>query len=169
MEPEFRRSPEYTNSPPKCTVPRSVQTSDPIRDRCYDSRIGSKDVRLDKWLQVARVFKTRTQATRACTLGRVSIDRQPAKPHRSLQIGDRLEIRFGDWTRILVVRELHDKPVAKALAREMYEDLSPPRPRLDLVDRIMREGAPQREPGTGRPTKRERRKIDQLRREGEGS
>ncbi|MEJ2083372.1 MAG: hypothetical protein P8Y94_14655, partial [Acidobacteriota bacterium] len=65
--------------------------------------------------------------------------------------------------------ELHDKPVSKAQAREMYEDLSPPRPRLDLIDRIMREGAPQREPGTGRPTKRERRKIDQLRREGEGS
>ncbi len=107
----------------------------------YHPNIGTQDVRLDKWLQVARVFKTRTQATRACNLGRVSIDGQASKPHRSVQPGDRLEIRFGDWTRILIVRELHDRPVSKARAREMYEDLSPPRPRLDPIDRIMREGA----------------------------
>lgn len=118
---------------------------------------------------MARVFKTRTQATRACTLGRVIIDGGSAKPHRSVQLGDRLEIRFGDWNRILIVRELHDKPVPKARAREMYEDLSPPRPRLDPIDRIMREGAPRREPGSGRPTKRERRRIDRLRGEEEES
>ncbi len=116
---------------------------------------------------MARVFKTRTQATHACTLGRVVIDRQAAKPHRTVQPGDRLEIRFGDWTRILIVREVYDKPVPKARAREMYEDLSAPRPRLDPIDRIMRQGAPKREPGSGRPTKRERRSLDRLRGEDE--
>ena len=119
-------------------------------------------VRLDKWLQVARVFKTRSQATRACTLNRVSVNGQKAKPHRILAPADRIEVEFGDWKRILVVRELRDRPVAKALARELYEDLSPPRQRLDSVDRIMREGTEKRDPGTGRPTKRDRRRIEDL-------
>ncbi len=119
-------------------------------------------VRLDKWLQVARVFKTRTQATRACSLGRVRVNEQTAKAHRDLLLEDRIEVKLGDWTRILVVKELRDKPVAKALARELYLDLSPPRRRLDPIDRIMQSGTEQREKGAGRPTKRDRREIDRL-------
>jgi len=119
-------------------------------------------VRLDKWLQVARVFKTRTHATHACSLGRVAVNEVQAKAHRLLAVGDRIEVRVGDWTRILVVRVLRDKPVAKAAARELYEDLTPPRPKLDPIDRIMREGSATREPGSGRPTKRERRDLDRL-------
>ena len=65
-------------------------------------------VRLDKWLQVARVFKTRSQATRACNLNRVRVNGMPAKAHRNLALEDRVEIELGDWTRILVVKELHD-------------------------------------------------------------
>jgi histidyl-tRNA synthetase len=66
------------------------------------------EVRLDKWLQVARMFKTRSQATAACTAGRVRVAGQPAKPHKRVEIGDRIEVGQGDWTRILVVRELLD-------------------------------------------------------------
>lgn len=120
------------------------------------------EVRLDKWLQVARVFKTRTQATRACNLGRVTVNGQEAKPHRHLLLEDRIEVRVEDWTRILVVRELRDKPVPKAAARELYLDLSPPRPRLDPIDRILLKGPETRDRGAGRPTKRERRDIDRL-------
>jgi len=119
-------------------------------------------VRLDKWLQVARVFKTRTQATRACSLGRVRVNGQTAKAHRDLLLEDKIEVRMGDWTRILVVKELRDKPVPKAVARELYLDLTPPRPRLDPIDRIMRSGTEHREKGSGRPTKRDRRQIDRL-------
>jgi ribosome-associated heat shock protein Hsp15 len=120
------------------------------------------NVRLDKWLQVARVFKTRTQATRACSLGRVRVNGQTAKAHRDLLLEDKIEVRMGDWTRILVVKELRDKPVPKAVARELYQDLTPPRPRLDPIDRIMRSGTEHREKGAGRPTKRDRRQIDRL-------
>ena len=121
-------------------------------------------VRLDKWLQIARVFKTRTQATRACGLGRVRVDGFAAKPHRPVKVGERIEVAFGDWTRILVVRQIRERPVAKDLARELYEDLSPPRPRLDPIDRVMRQGTAVREKGKGRPTKRERRGTDRLKR-----
>jgi ribosome-associated heat shock protein Hsp15 len=87
-------------------------------------------VRLDKWLQVARVFKTRTQATRACNLGRVRVNGQTVKPHRNLALDDHVEIEIGDWMRHLVVKELRDRPLPKAEASRVFEDLSPPRPRL---------------------------------------
>ena len=118
------------------------------------------DVRLDKWLDVACIFKTRSQASRACALNRVRINGQLAKSHRKLQLGDRLEVRIGDWTRILIVGELRDRSVSKAVARTLYEDLSPERPKLDLIDRLMRQPSAQREKGSGRPTKRERRRIE---------
>ena len=63
-------------------------------------------VRVDKWLHVARVFKTRTQATHACDLSRVRVNGVAVKPHRSLVIGDRVEAEVTpEWTRILVVRD----------------------------------------------------------------
>jgi ribosome-associated heat shock protein Hsp15 len=121
------------------------------------------EVRLDKWLQVARLFKTRSQATAACTAGRVRVAGQVAKPHRRVEIGDRIEVEKGDWTRVLVVQELRDRPVAKAAVAGLYEDLSPPRPEPDPMERLMRRKPAQREKGAGRPTKRERRQIDRLR------
>lgn len=121
-------------------------------------------MRLDKWLQVARVFKTRSQATRACNLSRVRVNGEIAKPHRLLAESDRVEVRLGDWTRVLVVRRLRDKPVAKAEAATLYEDHSPPRPPRDGIRALMRRPLIQRERGLGRPTKKERRKLEGLQR-----
>lgn len=122
-------------------------------------------VRLDKWLQVARVFKSRTQATHACELGRVKVNGQAAKPHRSLALGDRVEVEKGDWERILVVRELHDKPLPKTEAARLFEDLTPPRPELSELEKLLRRPPELRDRGTGRPTKRDRRLIEKLRSE----
>jgi ribosome-associated heat shock protein Hsp15 len=117
-------------------------------------------VRLDKWLQVARMYKTRTKATDACDLGRVKVNGQPAKPHRALAPGDRIELLQGDWERILIVKELRDKPVPKAEAVALYEDQSPPRPVLDPLERLMRRPPVLRDAGAGRPTKKERRDME---------
>jgi ribosome-associated heat shock protein Hsp15 len=111
-------------------------------------------------LQIARVAKTRTLATKLCDLGRVRANGTVAKPHRTVTLGDRLEIESGDWTRILVVRELHEKPLAKAQAARLYEDLSPPRPALDPLARALRRPPVLRAAGSGRPTKRERRQLE---------
>ena len=62
-------------------------------------------VRLDKWLQVARVFKTRTQATRACNLGRVRVNGQVVKPHRNLALEDEVEIEIRDWNQLHAISE----------------------------------------------------------------
>lgn len=117
-------------------------------------------VRLDKWLQVARMFKTRSQATHACELGRVRVNGQPAKAHRQLAVGDRVELTQSDWERVLVVRELRDRPVPKAEAALLYEDQSPPRPAPDPLERLLRRAPVQRDRGAGRPTKKERRSIE---------
>jgi ribosome-associated heat shock protein Hsp15 len=117
-------------------------------------------VRLDKWLQVARVFKTRSQATHAVDLNRVRVNGQSAKPHRNLAPGDRVEVQLGEWTRVLIVKELRDKPVSKEEARTLYEDKSPPRPESNPFQRLLRRPPVLRDAGTGRPTKKERRDME---------
>lgn len=117
-------------------------------------------VRLDKWLQVARVFKTRSQATHAVDLNRVRVNGQTVKPHRNLTPGDRIEVQIGDWTRVLIVKELRDKPVSKEEARTLFEDQSPPRPESDPLQRLLRRPPVRRDPGAGRPTKKERRDME---------
>jgi ribosome-associated heat shock protein Hsp15 len=119
-------------------------------------------VRLDKWLQVARAFKTRTQATHACDLGRVRVNGTEVKPHRALAVGDRVEIEVGDWTRVLVVRELCDKVLPKAEAARVFEDLSPPRPARDTLAHLLRRPPAVRDAGAGRPTKRDRRAMERF-------
>lgn len=125
--------------------------------------MSEKIVRLDKWLQVARVFKTRSQATRACTLNRVKVNGQSAKAHRKMALEDRVEVEVGDWTRVLIVKELHDRPLPKAEAAKVFEDQSPPKPELDPIFRLMRRTPVIRERGAGRPSKKERRELDRLR------
>jgi ribosome-associated heat shock protein Hsp15 len=118
-------------------------------------------VRLDKWLQVARVFKTRSQATRACQLSRVRVNGVAVKPHRVLALGDRVEAEVTpDWTRVLVVRELADRILPKVDVPRLFEDFSPPRPAADRVLRAMRRPPVLRERGAGRPTKKQRREIE---------
>jgi ribosome-associated heat shock protein Hsp15 len=122
--------------------------------------LNAVDVRVDKWLQVARVFKTRSQATRACQLGRVRVQGTRAKPHRSLAIGDRIVVDKGVIRRVLVVRELRDRPLPKAEAPRLYDDESPPPPPPDPMARLLRRPPVARETGLGRPTKKQRRDIE---------
>ena len=123
-------------------------------------------MRIDKWLFVARIYKTRTLAQEACERSRVHVNGVAVKPHRQLALGDRIEAEVAaDWTRVVVVLELADRTVAKADAPRLYEDLSPPKPAPDPLARLMRRPPVQREPGAGRPTKRDRRQIEVWNRE----
>jgi ribosome-associated heat shock protein Hsp15 len=85
------------------------------------------EVRLDVWLDVACLFRTRSEAQKACKSGRIDGNGQPAKPHRTVRVGDALEISrpFGRKQKI-VVRGLAERHVARADARLLYEDLTPP-------------------------------------------
>ena len=87
----------------------------------------SDTVRLDVWLDVACLFRTRSEAQRECKLGRVTVNGAVAKPHRDVRIGDALVIsRPGGRKQFVVVRGLAEQHIAKAEARELYEDRTPP-------------------------------------------
>jgi ribosome-associated heat shock protein Hsp15 len=83
-------------------------------------------VRLDVWLDVACLFKTRSEAQKACKLGKVVVNGQAARPNRLIREGDRLEVsRPLGVKQQLVVRGLADRHVARAEARTLYEDRTP--------------------------------------------
>ena len=154
-DPEVPQPSSAAGSPPPAAAPSPAPTPTVVASE------GA--VRLDKWLQVARVYKTRTLATKACELGRVQVNGQVAKPSRHLRLDDKIEVKVGDWQRQLVVKILRDKPVAKAEAVQLFEDLSGPRPQLDAVERLMRRAPVLREKGAGRPTKKDRRDLQRAR------
>ncbi len=121
-----------------------------------------EDVRLDIWLDVACLFKTRAQAQAACRGGKVEVNGDRGKPHRLLRLGDEIRITTsGGHRRIVVVCELTGTHVPKARARELYEDQTPPpSPEEQELRRLQRLAAPPRRPrGAGAPSKRERRQL----------
>ena len=84
-------------------------------------------VRLDVWLDVTCLFKTRTEAQRAVTGGKVEVNGQASKPHRILHVGERLRItRPGNRKQIIVVKGVTEKHLPKADAKLLYEDQTPP-------------------------------------------
>ncbi len=120
-------------------------------------------MRLDKWLWAARWFKTRSLAAEAVTAGRVLVAGQAAKPARELRPGDTLEWRQAGWPpRVMVVRALSavrgPAPAAQALYEETPESVAA-RQRAAEARRLAPE--PAATLAQGRPTKRERRQIDQ--------
>lgn len=133
-----------------------------------DSVENRYDPRLDVWLDVSCLFKTRSEAQRACKGGKVDLNGHSAKPHREVKVGDVIEITraLGRRQRV-VVRGLADHHIPKAEARALYEDTTPPPSAEEqaLLD-LMRLAGPRRRPvPLGSPDKRERRR---LRREKEG-
>ena len=123
--------------------------------------------RLDVWLDISCLFRTRSEAQKACKMGRVAVNGQAAKPHREVRAGDELIIsRPLGRKQTVIVRSLADKHLAKAEARELYDDLTPPPTpeeievrRLERLTRALHRAAVT-------PDKRERRR---LRRVKEGS
>jgi ribosome-associated heat shock protein Hsp15 len=116
-------------------------------------------VRVDRWLWAARVFKTRSLAAHACAGGKVDVNAQASKPARPLRPGDLVQVTLtAGRRRLLKVVALHDRRGPPAVARTLFEDLTPPEARQPRWA-----PPPRRPPGAGRPTKRERRDIDRLR------
>jgi ribosome-associated heat shock protein Hsp15 len=92
-----------------------------------DDPVSTDGVRLDVWLDVACLFRTRSEAQKACKAGKIDVNGQSAKQNRRLRVGDEIEIGrpFGRKQRVKV-RALLDRHVPKADARALYEDLTPP-------------------------------------------
>jgi len=121
-----------------------------------------KKVRVDKWLWSVRIFKSRTQASDACKTNKVKIGDATLKPSFLLEGGETLFVRKNSFDMIYKVVTLIDKRVSATLAQPCYENLTP----ADELNKfnawyIGKGRAEIREKGSGRPTKRERREIDQ--------
>ncbi len=114
--------------------------------------------RVDVWLWAIRLYKTRSAATAACRAGHVRVNRAAAKASTPVKVGDRVEA-FVERERILEVAVVIHKRVGAAVAATCLIDHSPPVPVIKREPRVF-----VRERGTGRPTKRERRELDHLRR-----
>ena len=124
-------------------------------------------LRLDVWLDVACLFRTRSEAQKACKIGRVDVNGQTAKAHREIRPGDEIVIaRPLGRKQTVVVKGLADRHVAKAAARELYEDHTPKPTEEEIemrrIERMTRALA--RPPVT--PDKRERRRLRRMK-EGE--
>ena len=119
-------------------------------------------VRLDIWLDVACLFRTRSEAQKACRGGKVAVNGQPAKPNRHLRVNDEIEIGrpLGRKQRVKV-RGLADRHIARAEARLLYEDLTPPPSPEELearrIERMFRAARPLRS-----PDKRQRRELRKM-------
>jgi len=120
-------------------------------------------VRMDKWLRAARFFKTRTLAARACELGRIESNGQPAKAAREVRVGDLLQVKSdgGDFqVEVLVLSEMRGPA---AVARTLYRETEASR-ELRLKAAEERKAMPHLEASReGKPSKRDRREIDRLR------
>jgi ribosome-associated heat shock protein Hsp15 len=120
----------------------------------------SDSIRLDKWLWFARFLKSRTLAAALCADGRVRMSgRVVSKPSQPLKVGDVLTFPLGPHIRVIEVKGLGTRRGPAEEARGLYDDLSPPQPRAKSEEAPH---AAARDPGTGRPTKADRRAIDRF-------
>ena len=123
--------------------------------------MSSEKVRLDSWVWAARLAKTRSQATAACRAGHIRVNDAPAKASQPVRVGDVVRSRLHETERIYRVVGLATRRGSATEAAQYFEDLTPP-----PLPRVERPMAILRDPGAGRPTKKDRREIDRLRGEG---
>ena len=125
-------------------------------------------VRVDKWLWAVRVYRTRTAANEACMTGRIRINGEPAKPASRVDVGDRVTARTASGMRDLEVVQLLERRVGTGLAAAAVIDHTPA-PQHDTTlsaEQLDTPGPGRRQRGAGRPTKRDRRRIDAFREDG---
>jgi len=123
--------------------------------------MNEQTLRIDKWLWFARFFKSRTLAAKVCGGGRLRVNGEPiGKAHQTVKAGDVLTFPQGHDIRVVRILALGTRRGPAPEARTLYDDLDPPeaRPRPAMDGLLFA----RRDPGSGRPTKSERRAIDRL-------
>lgn len=120
-----------------------------------------ESVRVDKWLWAVRIFKSRTLATKMVKSGRVRINDGRIKPSSTVQVDDKVQVSKNGYNFEFLVKGILGKRVGAPLAIDYYEDLTPESELQKFKDEyIGKAPVENREKGAGRPTKKERREID---------
>ncbi|MDF1815563.1 MAG: S4 domain-containing protein [Verrucomicrobiales bacterium] len=123
-----------------------------------------ESTRLDLWLWSTRLYKTRTIASDACKNNRITVNGQKGKPARQVRVEDRICVDRGSMKQEVEVKAILSKRVGAKLVSDYLIDHTSPEEyaRAASIRQTNRFSTPEREPGTGRPTKKERRELDQL-------
>ena len=123
-------------------------------------------VRIDKWLWAVRIFKSRTMANNAVKTGKVKVDEKTVKPSYQVGVDETLHVRKNGFDLTFLVKDIIKKRVSATLAAPCYDDLTPESEKNKYKDwYVGKAAAEQRGKGEGRPTKRERREIDEYKEE----
>lgn len=120
-----------------------------------------KEARIDKWLWAARIFKTRTIAANACKIGRVRIGNSTVKASHTVKPGDIINVRKTPITYSFKVLQAIENRVGAKLVPEVMENVTS-REQYELLEISKISGFVDRSRGTGRPTKKERRELDEF-------
>jgi ribosome-associated heat shock protein Hsp15 len=118
-------------------------------------------LRIDKYLWAIRVFKTRTLASDACKAGRVKLNSQNIKPSHEVKVGETYQVSKGIERKVLVVTGLLENRVDAKTAVDFYQDVTPVE-QTHAFKSMFQAPVLKRDRGTGRPTKKDRREIDDL-------
>ena len=119
------------------------------------------EARIDKWLWAARIYKTRTIAAAACKKGQISLNGNQLKPSRMIKVGDVISVKKPPVTYSFLVKQTIEKRVGAKLIPEVLENVTPPE-QYELLEMNRISGFIDRARGTGRPTKKERRSLDEF-------
>ena len=121
----------------------------------------ANEARLDKWLWAARIYKTRTLAADACKNGRVMINGAQAKPSRMVKVGDEVSVKKSPITYTFRVKQTIEKRVGAKLIPDVLENVTSAE-QYELLEMSRISGFVNRARGTGRPTKKDRRALDEF-------
>ena len=121
----------------------------------------NKEARIDKWLWAARIFKTRTIAAAACKKGQVSIQGAVLKPSRMVKVGDVINVRKPPITYSFRILKAIERRIGAKLIPEVLENVTSP-DQFELLEMSKISGFVKRAKGTGRPTKKERRNLEEF-------
>lgn len=121
----------------------------------------NNEARIDKWLWAARIFKTRTIAAAACKKGQVSLKGSTVKASRMIKVGDIIDVRKPPVTYSFRVLQAIERRVGAKLIPEILENVTPPE-QYEILEMNKISGFINRAKGTGRPTKKDRRSLDEF-------
>jgi len=119
----------------------------------------AEGIRVDKYLFAVRLYKTRSQASEECRKGKVTIGDMNVKPSRELKVGEILQLRCPPITRSYKILSLTENRMAAKLVSEFLLETTPAS-ELEILEVQKKMSVYERERGTGRPTKKERRDLD---------
>ena len=121
--------------------------------------MANQEARIDKWLWAARIYKTRTLAADACKNGHITINGAQTKPSRTVKAGDKVGVKKPPITYTFLVKQPIEKRVGAKLLPDILENITTPE-QYELLEMSRISGFVDRARGTGRPTKKDRRAID---------